>query len=347
MATIKTASSGYFSKRQKKIRLRWSWCINGVSICICSLLILVILGFIHASQAYAQNPGSLSQFQLTFANSMIKSLILVSLGGIFIYYISTQDRRMTNNKLDQALAESLPKQETSQIEPALISAREMEWLRQELLFMNCINSADFPQATDLFVKLLDSSAEEPPASEAQRYRMLCLSNMMVAAIGRVQVSVGNESIDYPMLCQGIINSRSLPELRGKALDVLSVLHEQSLTPKNQSFYSRISCITRFVQEHYDDQNLSVTQLANQFGLNPSYLSRSFKKSMNIGLAAYIQNVRVEAAKELLKDQQVSVKCVAEQVGFNNALTMNRAFRRQEGTTAGQLRRTDFDDIKAS
>jgi len=81
----------------------------------------------------------------------------------------------------------------------------------------------------------------------------------------------------------------------------------------------------------------VAAVARHFSLNPSYLSRTFKRMMGTGLASYIQQIRVDAAKELLRDKSISVKKAAELVGFGNVLTMNRAFRRQEGTTAGQLR----------
>lgn len=96
-------------------------------------------------------------------------------------------------------------------------------------------------------------------------------------------------------------------------------------------------VAEYVKSNYQDQNLSVATTASHFDLNPSYLSRTFKRIMNVGLAAYIQHVRVEAATELLKDEQISVKQAAEAVGFSNTLTMNRAFHKQVGTTAGQIR----------
>ena len=96
-------------------------------------------------------------------------------------------------------------------------------------------------------------------------------------------------------------------------------------------------VAEYVKTNYQDQNLSVATIASHFDLNPSYLSRTFKRIMSVGLAAYIQHIRVEAATELLKDKRISVKQAAEAVGFSNTLTMNRAFHKQVGTTAGQIR----------
>jgi len=220
------------------------------------------------------------------------------------------------------------------------STQELEWLRSELQFMNRIDTGDFNGALVLFNTMLDASSTGATASELVRFRMLSLSNMVITAIGRAQLSLGGDSLDYPALCDCITSSGSLPELRKSVQKVFEVLDDLSQVHKSQSIHARMKSVADFVHQNYQDQNLTVAMAASHFGLNPSYLSRTFKRVMNVGLAAYIQHVRVEAAKELLRDKQMSVKKAAETVGFSNALTMNRAFHRQEGTTAGQLRRTN-------
>jgi len=222
------------------------------------------------------------------------------------------------------------------------SAQELEWLRTELQFMNRIDTGDFNGALALFNTMLDTSSSGATASEFVRFRMLSLSNMVITAIGRAQLSLGGDSLDYPALCNCVTGSGSLPELRQSVKEVFEVLEDLSQAHKSQSIHARMKSVADYVQQNYQDQNLTVAMAASHFDLNPSYLSRTFKRVMNVGLAAYIQHVRVEAAKELLRDRQMSVKKAAEAVGFSNALTMNRAFHRQEGTTAGQLRRTSSE-----
>ncbi|MDR2957604.1 MAG: helix-turn-helix domain-containing protein [Coriobacteriales bacterium] len=219
----------------------------------------------------------------------------------------------------------------------IASERELQWLRQELQFVNRIDIGDIDGAAAIYLDILDASSQGAPASELVRYRMLNLSNMMVTAIGRMQLVLGESMTDYQALVDCITQSSSLPELRENVLDVFEVLHEQSLAHKSQSFYVRMMDVIEYVQENFRDQNLSVAAVAHHFDFNPSYLSRTFKRVMNVGLATYIQHIRVEAAKSLLKDSHVSVKKAAEMVGFSNVLTMNRAFRRLEGTTAGRSR----------
>ena len=214
---------------------------------------------------------------------------------------------------------------------------DQERIRLEALFVSCIESGDFEAAEQLFQSMLDSSYRLPPVTDSLRYRLLGLSRLMVGALEQAQAAFGPGSLDVAELIELITSSSTLPALGESAQAVFAKLRSLVIAAKSQACQLRMSEIADFVGRSYQDYNLSVAAVARHFSLNPSYLSRTFKRMMGTGLASYIQQIRVDAAKELLRDKSISVKKAAELVGFGNVLTMNRAFRRQEGTTAGQLR----------
>lgn len=74
-----------------------------------------------------------------------------------------------------------------------------------------------------------------------------------------------------------------------------------------------------------------------FELNPSYLSRIFKKLMGIGFSDYLQWIRVREAEALLPNKKLSIREISELTGFGGVQTMNRAFKKHCGTTAGKMR----------
>lgn len=73
-----------------------------------------------------------------------------------------------------------------------------------------------------------------------------------------------------------------------------------------------------------------TELA-KLGCSYEHLCRVFRNSYGISPLAYINTLRVERARTLLRETQMSVGQVARQVGFDNPAYFTRLFRRHAGT----------------
>lgn len=84
-----------------------------------------------------------------------------------------------------------------------------------------------------------------------------------------------------------------------------------------------------MDSHYGEA-LSLEQLAQQFYLSPSYLSRIFKRETGVNLSTYLQNVRIEAAKTLLRTSDLKSYEVAERVGINDPVYFSRIFKKVTG-----------------
>ena len=101
--------------------------------------------------------------------------------------------------------------------------------------------------------------------------------------------------------------------------------------------ARFEQIDQYTQQYYRDPNFSAHQLAEAFGTCPSNITRLFKKYKNSGFLEYLHLLRLKQAKKLLTETNYSVSDVAILVGYSNALTMTRAFKRYLGTTPGAYR----------
>lgn len=82
---------------------------------------------------------------------------------------------------------------------------------------------------------------------------------------------------------------------------------------------------------------SVPEMAERAHMSPRHFARLFKKETGVSPANYVEQVRVDAAQHALVDQGMAMKQAALQFGFGNEETMRRAFKRQLGVTAGELR----------
>ncbi|SCG89337.1 Uncharacterized HTH-type transcriptional regulator ypdC [uncultured Clostridium sp.] len=104
--------------------------------------------------------------------------------------------------------------------------------------------------------------------------------------------------------------------------------------KNSAFL--IEKIRGFVDENYNNPQLSLSLTADAFYITEVYLSKLFKEGTGQNFSKYVENLRLEQAK-LLLSKGVLVNEVAQQVGYNSPQVFRRAWKRHYGTTPTEFK----------
>ena len=86
---------------------------------------------------------------------------------------------------------------------------------------------------------------------------------------------------------------------------------------------------RYMQEHVKEQ-VSLKDLAAHVALNQVYVSNIFKKEMGISISSYYINLKMEYAKELLRNSTMTVSMIAEEVGYQDAKVFSKQFIKTVG-----------------
>ena len=72
----------------------------------------------------------------------------------------------------------------------------------------------------------------------------------------------------------------------------------------------------FIETNYE-KNLKLETIASSFGYNSAYLGKVFKTKTGESFNSYLDRVRIEKAKELLRDQDLKVYEISKRVGYAN------------------------------
>lgn len=129
---------------------------------------------------------------------------------------------------------------------------------------------------------------------------------------------------------------SIAELRQVILSVFQE-HLVRIEPATDDQCRKvIEDVQTLIQMEYGS-DIGVGYLANRVFLSPSYLSFLFKKSTGQSLVKYITAIRMERAKELLRDSTIKVVDIASTVGFSNTSYFNLMFKQYNGMTPVQYR----------
>ena len=93
----------------------------------------------------------------------------------------------------------------------------------------------------------------------------------------------------------------------------------------------------YIRQHYDEQ-ISLEEVSAQVGLSPAYLSMLFKKEMNEGFAHYLMTVRIDQAREMLRETTMSVAEICGRVGYNDLKHFTHIFEKSVGVKPGVYRK---------
>ena len=99
-------------------------------------------------------------------------------------------------------------------------------------------------------------------------------------------------------------------------------------------------IRSYLLEHYSDRELSLQKTAEQFRLSKSYLSRLMKMELNASFVDYLTALRIEKAKELLRQPGEGLKMhqIAQKVGFSSQHYFSRVFKAHTALSPLEYRR---------
>ena len=98
---------------------------------------------------------------------------------------------------------------------------------------------------------------------------------------------------------------------------------------------RLARLLEWIPAHLAD-DLSIEALAFQAHMTPRTLCRLFKQEVGMGPGRYVEQVRLEAARNLLLDGQASVATTARLTGFGHPENLRRTFQKRLSVSPSEL-----------
>ena len=86
------------------------------------------------------------------------------------------------------------------------------------------------------------------------------------------------------------------------------------------------------------KDISVKDVADYVCFSPEYFSKLFKKETGENVKNYILRIKVNTAKDLLKNPNIPVSLVASELGYSNFSHFTQMFKKHEGITPSEYRK---------
>ncbi len=106
--------------------------------------------------------------------------------------------------------------------------------------------------------------------------------------------------------------------------------------KNEAGCFIVKNALAYIGEHYREK-LTLTDVADQIYVSQWHLSKLLNRHTDHTFSELLNGVRIDAAKELLKDPSLRIGDIADEVGFMDIAHFSRVFKKQVGVSANEYR----------
>lgn len=106
--------------------------------------------------------------------------------------------------------------------------------------------------------------------------------------------------------------------------------------RNDTNSKHINACKEYIYSHIKER-ITIEDLADEFGVSASYLSRLFKKETGISVSSYIRQQKIDIAKNLLQFSDYSMIDIANRLSFSSQSHFIQQFRENVGMTPKKYR----------
>lgn len=92
-----------------------------------------------------------------------------------------------------------------------------------------------------------------------------------------------------------------------------------------------------LQREYTE-DISLAGLSEAYGISAGYLSSLIKKELGISFSEYITSKRIQLARELLRNEALSIESVANAVGYHDYFYFTKVFKKTTGISPSKYRK---------
>lgn len=217
--------------------------------------------------------------------------------------------------------------------------KEIDW--DDFTF--CVNNA----LVDRVYEYVDEYVGRIGVSEAAdlEYLRLISMNMLSKAGGTLnKYGLGlTQLLGEDALYDGIRQIHTVDEAAAYIKQVLDRIMNCHESKKIKQGNKVVEAALEYMDKNMFDPELSLKTVAANIYSNESYLSRVFKKDMQLSLIEYISRKRIEESIRLLNTTDLKVYEIAERIGYRDAHYFSICFKKQTGVTIKEFKKDKFNE----
>ncbi len=205
------------------------------------------------------------------------------------------------------------------------------YLRNTL--MDAIRSGNADEMVKTVDYIYETAQKEPNPLVAHNYLFAIFGNIL-SHLYDLPVDLTDEQLNFLIAFNSETDMQQQKDLLTSKLMQITEKFGTDHAEETSSDY--VLQAKEFIGENFS-RDISIAEIAQHVGVNVSYFSRIFKEDTKQSPLQYITQLRIEKAKELLATEALTIREIAEKVGYNDTRSLVRFFKKNEGVSPSEFR----------
>ncbi|MHC1750201.1 MAG: response regulator [Cellulosilyticaceae bacterium] len=202
-------------------------------------------------------------------------------------------------------------------------------------FREAIGKGDSNEALKLFYSFVDKFEEDGISVEDARHFLDHLMNITILDYGMYFEHYKEQLKEISIAYRKCILLGEIKEVMSKLVYTICNYVSQV---KDVHYRKEVQDIIDYIQNNIN-KRITLASIAEEVNMNESYISRLFKNETGNNIVNYINMIKMERAKELLKNPDNMIKDVANSLGFEEQSYFNKMFKKYFGITPNDYKKS--------
>ena len=205
--------------------------------------------------------------------------------------------------------------------------------------VNNLKIGDAKSVCDTIKKVINLNIENNSTPITIRYLLVNIAGTIIKVINQIEKQ---KHLLPQFSFEALLQENNITEMYSvieeNVHEVCKVIQRHNTEKSKPSGRELYNQVINIVKECYFDKNLNVSMVADELDVHLVHLSRTFMEFHGDSLSNYINNIRLTEAKKLILTGE-RLETVSEKVGFGSLRTFMRVFKKAEGITPGQYKKS--------
>ena len=165
--------------------------------------------------------------------------------------------------------------------------------------------------------------------------MRVLSTIFCGGLAEYKSRYHAENLDVGAIAEELASYATANQLNQALLERLDALKALAIARNSEEKTQLREELIAYIEKNCTRYDLTVSSMSAYFNMTVSSLSQKFRKITGMGVLEYITQAKIRKAKVLLETRQYTISQIAELVGYNDASTFIRNFKKVESISPGR------------
>ena len=147
---------------------------------------------------------------------------------------------------------------------------------------------------------------------------------------------GGRTLEGGAIWASLLACRSIPDMRALMVDCVTDVTAQLCMRRADADRNVVRHILQYIEQHLDSR-ITAADLADEFFYSPNYIGVVFKKDTGKTLTEHLKDMRLERARDLLRNPANRIGEVAAKVGYPNVSYFCSLFKKKYGVNPGEYK----------